>query len=1113
MQSELAINLARKTPYLLVVACCIAIHGCGGGSSSQSPPPPPPGITSVTVTPVTDLVPTGGSQLFSAQVTGTGAFNPSVNWSVNSVNGGNATVGTIVGGQYTAPAVPPNPSNVTITATSVQDSTKSGSSTATVYAAAVLTSTTPGAASAGEPITVNGQNLSSTTRVVFPGANGTSISLPFQLISSSEITTTVPFGSTTGPLYVNYTPIQGLNETSNSITFTRLPNLRVHGSTKDLSSGETLQLDWRLLGASTPNVVNWTADSGSINAQGIFQAPVVSSESYSRVTGCVQNTTSCDTVLLRVLPFRITPITPVVEIGNTIQLDALQGSSFLSPQWAVLAGGGSVSPGGLFTALMVAAQAGPVPVSATAGSTMEQTSVAVTGAFPGPVNRVYDYADFHNPQPPEASFVKSVAVSGNRAYTLTIGTPFVLTPSYEALEVYDISNPDQPVWIDAGESATNYPGNLFAYGNTLFSIDSNFLVVYTLTTQVPTLTAIVPIAEPWQWTLNNGVLYVIETLPPDGVSPSLPIDFYDMTTGTAVHNHYELPQPQGGAGQLSGISGNGNIVYVSWVVNIDNVDNFYIGTYDVSQSPPALLSTVVTTSGSEYNLQVIGNLLLADSQVYDISNVTPVQMATVATPLAKIWGVHGNDVLATGGLAVSGSSLSYANYATVNISSPSNPVVEANVADLTAWDIFNPRTAIWASNDRFYAADGAGGIGVYNTSANGGPATATTQPIFAYIYDQVLQQQTLYAAALQPSGAGGLACFDVTSGTPSLLGSLLYPNDSSFALQVSGANVFLGLADSLKIVDASNPQAPVEIGSVAVPVNALALAGNNLFAGTGDGRLVVFDVSTPASPKQIASVTMPAPSTVRLSGTLLLVAAGQGGLLIFDVSHPSAPVMLSRFTPSDGSTGSAPVWDVAPLGSAAMLAADAFGVVTIDLSNPSNPKQLYQQQLPYLNAFPAPHTNAGILPAFSLASLNGLTYVGTLNGVMFAFDATVPAVPRLMALNVVGPDDTSIVSVITPGPSNLYLAVQGVTLQLDNTVPQNSIELYYPPAALSNALPITDAVSRDRSTRIPKVGLFSSGVVANGYGPDRFGVMRYGRTVHSGKRDQTLLPKFKPGMR
>src|SRR5580658_3782351 len=254
--------ICARTLSLLVGLSFFGLVGCGGGSSgSQQPPAPPPEVTSVAVTPGTTQLPTGGSQLFTAQVTGTGAFNPNVNWSVNGIAGGNATLGTIVSGQYTAPSVAPNPGNVTITAASVQDSTKSGSSVATIYVAAVLTSTTPGAASAGVQITVNGQNLDSTTQVVFPGANGTSIALPFEILSSSTITTMVPFGSTTGPLYVNYIPLQGLSETSNSITFTRLPNLRVHASTKDLSSGETLQLDWRLLGATTPSVITWAADS------------------------------------------------------------------------------------------------------------------------------------------------------------------------------------------------------------------------------------------------------------------------------------------------------------------------------------------------------------------------------------------------------------------------------------------------------------------------------------------------------------------------------------------------------------------------------------------------------------------------------------------------------------------------------------------------------------------------------------------------------------------------------------------------------------------------------------------------------------------------------------
>jgi hypothetical protein len=132
--------------------------------------------------------------------------------------------------------------------------------------------------------------------------------------------------------------------------------------------------------------------------------------------------------------------------------------------------------------------------------------VAVSGAYPGLVNRVFDYADYTTYAPPEATFLTSVVVSGDRAYALALGAPFQRIPSYEAINVHDISNPDQPVWIDAGEPATNsYLNDLFVYGNTLLSMDTSYLSVYSLTSQVPALTALLPIS-PWQWTFNNEVL-------------------------------------------------------------------------------------------------------------------------------------------------------------------------------------------------------------------------------------------------------------------------------------------------------------------------------------------------------------------------------------------------------------------------------------------------------------------------------------------------------------------------------------------------------------------------------------------------------------------------------
>ena len=676
MRNTIASNRSPTLAGLCVVASFLALVGCGGGGSgSQTPPPPPPEVDNVAVSPATAQLFTSKTQSFTAQVTGTGAFNASVTWAVNGVNGGNSIVGTIVAGQYTAPATLPNPSSVTITAASVQDPAVYGTSTATVYAPAVLTSITPDSASAGEQATITLQGLYNATSVVFFGVNGTSISVGVQQqISANQITATVPFGAATGPVSVNLTPFASANETTNSVTFTRLPNLLVHAANKDLSSGETLQLDWRLLGASTPNVVTWKADSGSVSAQGLYQASVISSESYSRVTGCLQNTNSCNTVLLRILPLRIGPSNPVVNVGNTVQLDAIQGGSLLAPQWSVLAGGGGITSGGLFTAPTTAAQAGPVPIAATAGSTTEQTSVAVSGAFPGMVNRVYDYADFTKYTPPEATFVKSVAVNGNRAYALTTGAYYQPGgPPYAAIDVYDISNPDQPVWINAVESANNSPANLFVYGNTLISFDLNYLIVYSLTSQVPAVTAIVPVAEPFQWTMNNGVLYVLPSLNPNDVLTTNPIDVYDVRTGTPVHTHYELPNPSGGVvGQLWGISGSGNIVYVSGLENINNTDTFTIATYDISQSPPSLLSTVVSTSSQEYHLGVVGTLLFADSQVYDISNVTPVLFTTMPLPIESVWGAQGNNVLVTVGSVVNGPP----GYAVVDITSP-NPVVHA----------------------------------------------------------------------------------------------------------------------------------------------------------------------------------------------------------------------------------------------------------------------------------------------------------------------------------------------------------------------------------------------------------------------------------------------------
>jgi hypothetical protein len=85
----------------------------------------------VKVSPATAQVRDGGSQQFSATVTGSN--NTAVTWSVNGAAGGNSASGTVdANGLYKAPASLPNPNPVKVTATSVADTRASDSATATL---------------------------------------------------------------------------------------------------------------------------------------------------------------------------------------------------------------------------------------------------------------------------------------------------------------------------------------------------------------------------------------------------------------------------------------------------------------------------------------------------------------------------------------------------------------------------------------------------------------------------------------------------------------------------------------------------------------------------------------------------------------------------------------------------------------------------------------------------------------------------------------------------------------------------------------------------------------------------------------------------------------------
>ncbi len=124
----------------------------------------------VTVTPKAVTIGAGNTTQLLATVTGT--TDTDVTWSVNNIPYGNTTVGGIDGdGDYTAPNNITTLGSVTVTATSVVDTTKSGSAIITLLnPVPTLTAITPGTLAPGSfQLTLYGTGFVSTSTATFGG--------------------------------------------------------------------------------------------------------------------------------------------------------------------------------------------------------------------------------------------------------------------------------------------------------------------------------------------------------------------------------------------------------------------------------------------------------------------------------------------------------------------------------------------------------------------------------------------------------------------------------------------------------------------------------------------------------------------------------------------------------------------------------------------------------------------------------------------------------------------------------------------------------------------------------------------------------------------------------
>jgi len=412
---------------------CVGFY-CGGitynglyTAPSQIPNPPtvtvkasahadPTKFATATVTlatPITVTVAPGSVQLllsqqqqFSATVTGTG--NTSVVWSVSGAGCSGAACGTITqSGLYTAPSTMTSPPNVTVTATSVVDSTKAGKAAVTlVPTVAVTVSPTSIHVAQGAKQQFSAVVSGTGNQVVVWNLSGTGCSgTACGQISGSGLYTapaTIP-----NPNVVNVTATSVAYPTkSGTATVYVGPGspvvVTVSPSSANVIVGQTQQFTAQVTGTSN-TTVTWSVSGigctgqtcGTVSQSGLYTAPATApTPSSVSVTATSQaDPTRSASSIVNIVPNVVITVSPTaaqVTTGQQAQFTAtVTGSNNTNVTWSLSGKGcsgkscGTITTAGLYTAPSQVPSPAQVTVTATAqADPSKSASATVTVILP-----------------------------------------------------------------------------------------------------------------------------------------------------------------------------------------------------------------------------------------------------------------------------------------------------------------------------------------------------------------------------------------------------------------------------------------------------------------------------------------------------------------------------------------------------------------------------------------------------------------------------------------------------------------------------------------------------------------------------------------------------------
>ncbi len=321
---------------------------------------------SISVSPTTANLQTGGQQTFSAAVSGT--TNTAVTW---TASGGTVTSG----GQYTAPS---SAGTYTVTATSAADSTKSASAVVTVsqpVQVSISVSPTTANLQTGGQQTFNATVGGTTNTAVTWKASGGTVTSAGQYTAPSSA----------GTYTVTATSAADTSKSASAVVTVSQPvqvSISVSPTTASLQTGGRQTFNVAVSG-TTNMAVTWTASGGTVTSAGQYTAPSSAGTYTVTATSAADTSKSASAVVTVSQPVQVaisvSPTTASLQTGGQQQFTAtVAGTTNTAVTWA--ASGGTVTSGGQYTA---PSSAGTYTVTATsAADTSKSASAVVTVSQP-----------------------------------------------------------------------------------------------------------------------------------------------------------------------------------------------------------------------------------------------------------------------------------------------------------------------------------------------------------------------------------------------------------------------------------------------------------------------------------------------------------------------------------------------------------------------------------------------------------------------------------------------------------------------------------------------------------------------------------------------------------